>query len=288
VYSAYPATMQDFWDKNAYFEFQNRIPNCGADCGMAGTDIVVKGGAWHMFSRELFQGPSYCSPPGATHNYNSFRVFVRKSTDKGKTWADKTTIIEPKANTPYECQAADGDAYFDESTNIWRYVYQCLGRDYRWHMRYAYKQGQDPMGAFTQSTLNPMSGIWKRICYSPDDDCYKMSGNIDDEGGAPEIVERRNDDFYITFYGYDGVYGYRGIARTRDFKNWRLVNMEWFGNKLPNIVINVSTHPMGDVNLDTNVDILDAQKLVNIILGQDTATSPADVNQDSSVDVLDI
>jgi len=48
------------------------------------------------------------------------------------------------------------------------------------------------------------------------------------------------------------------------------------------------TYPKGDVNQDNSVDILDVQKLVNIILGQDTATSPADINQDSSIDVLDV
>jgi parallel beta-helix repeat protein len=52
--------------------------------------------------------------------------------------------------------------------------------------------------------------------------------------------------------------------------------------------VSAITSIKGDVNLDNTVDVLDVQKLVNIILGQDIPTSPADVNQDGAIDVLDV
>ncbi len=44
----------------------------------------------------------------------------------------------------------------------------------------------------------------------------------------------------------------------------------------------------GDINQDNKVNILDVQKLVNIILGIDTTTQAADVNSDGFVNVLDV
>jgi hypothetical protein len=39
--------------------------------------------------------------------------------------------------------------------------------------------------------------------------------------GTPDIVFKLNGLFYVTFHGYDGTRGYRGIAATSDF------NMDW-------------------------------------------------------------
>ncbi len=44
----------------------------------------------------------------------------------------------------------------------------------------------------------------------------------------------------------------------------------------------------GDVNQDGKVDVLDVQKLVNIILGIEPSVGSADVNKDGSVNVLDV
>ena len=44
----------------------------------------------------------------------------------------------------------------------------------------------------------------------------------------------------------------------------------------------------GDINQDGVVNVLDVQKLVNIILGIEPSVGSADVNSDGSVDVLDV
>ena len=52
--------------------------------------------------------------------------------------------------------------------------------------------------------------------------------------GTPDIVEKVNGDFYVTFHGYDYVSkrAVRGVAATKDFVNWRVT-----GSDLPDDAI---------------------------------------------------
>lgn len=229
-------TLEDFWNGQAFFEFKNKFafPTEGGDQwawlgANWGTDLVVKDGTWYIFTREFLlrsQKPSYC--PG-----DVARIVVRQSTDRGRTWGNRTVIIEPSEGKPYECNATDGDAYFDSQTSTWHYLFQCMKRDNRWHVCHATKQGNNPLGRFDDNPANPViknGDLWKRICDTSSDDCYNIAkgsplGYVGDEG-TPEIIEKRDDAFYVTFHGYDGLNGYRGITRTRDFLNWELVNSD--------------------------------------------------------------
>ena len=45
---------------------------------------------------------------------------------------------------------------------------------------------------------------------------------------------------------------------------------------------------IGDINQDSDINVMDVVELVNIILGTNEANSFSDINQDNSVDILDV
>lgn len=235
-------TIEDYWNGSAYFEFQNKftLPTSGSGYDWAhmnmGTDIVVKDGVWYMFTREYTMGaPSYCSPD-TFHAY----IVVRSSTDKGQTWTNKTKILDIVPNSAQECALTDGDGYYDWETNTWHYLYQCIGREHVWRICHASRQADNPFGGFTLDQNNPVvdstvldtnqnnSSLWYKIC--PEGKC--LDNERVKEEGTPEIVEKRDGYYYVTFHGAqpfldNGVtfaYGYRGAARTRDFVHWETIN----------------------------------------------------------------
>ena len=252
-----PATLQDFWDGKAFFEFQHKFgfaTPCTDACARPdhphflvlnmGTDIVVRNDAWYIFTREFVlygQRPYFCGSC-ETSSRHPIQIVVRKSVDKGRTWTNRTVIIDPAyppdvdpcmlseaERKPYECGASDGDAYYDPETSTWHYIFQCLDRSRPWALCHVTRESEDPLGMFVDNADNPVvkgGDLWKQICDSPDDDCCKISRNrrkVVDEG-TPEIVEKREDGlFYVTFHGFDGVHGYRGVAKTQNFVDWLLV-----------------------------------------------------------------
>lgn len=56
------------------------------------------------------------------------------------------------------------------------------------------------------------------LCQGPDKHC--TVGTVDE--GTPQIVEKRDGYFYVTFHGYNYQLkkSARGAARTADFVNW--------------------------------------------------------------------
>lgn len=212
------ATLSDFWDGNARFKFQERftLPTDGNKAWIAqnmGTDIVVRNNVWYMFTREYL--PLETRPAHCVQDWS--RIVVRNSTDKGKTWSAKTVIIEPQQGTFNECASIDGDAYFDDEENLWHYIYQCLDRSRIWNLCHATRFGSDPQGPFIQNGNNPVvksGNVWNKI----------LPGTSIGQEGTPEIVEKRDGFFYVTFHGYDKPLTYRGVARTLDFLNWEAVN----------------------------------------------------------------
>lgn len=43
---------------------------------------------------------------------------------------------------------------------------------------------------------------------------------IPNEEGTFDIFQKKNGYYYVSFHGYDGVNGYRGIAKTADWIHW--------------------------------------------------------------------
>ncbi len=215
-----PATMQDFWDGKAYFEFQNKfiLPTDGRTAWVAqnmGTDIVVKDNVWYMFTREyLIDKPKWCNEAAAR---DAARIVVRTSKDKGKTWSGKTTVIEPTQGTPNECSSIDGDAYFDSDTGTWQYIYQCMANDALWNICHATLNSKTPSAIFVQDSKNPIIKSGEIL--------DKIAPGFNQEG-TPEIAEKRGDYFYVTFHGYRESDGnaIRIVAKTKNWVDWETVN----------------------------------------------------------------
>lgn len=211
-----PATMDDYWDGNASWAFLHKSTDIHYD----GSHVeVTDDGTWYYFNRRW----------GSTSNCPDFPEMstqVRESTDKGRTWSEPVEIISPAAGTPYACAATDGDVWYDADEDMWHYLFQGLDRD-GWNGCLLSREGADPMGEFT---IEPPGGnpvidpgqLWDQICTDPDDDCSSISdgpGNVHDEGTF-NVFEYDGTHYWVSFHGYDGRYGYRGIAKTSDFQDW--------------------------------------------------------------------
>ncbi len=181
--------------------------------------IAVNKGIWYIFNRDWFLPiPSYC---GAGPHW---RVVVRDSTDQGRTWSDPAIVVAtPDAGNPGDgCTIVDGSSYFDRDTNTWHMLTQCLDKHRvgGWMLCHYTRVGSSPMGLFTADPRNPVvrgGALWSRIC-GPGKACARSTR----DEGTPDIVEKRNGFFYVTFHGWDyqGKLGFRGVAKTPNFREW--------------------------------------------------------------------
>jgi hypothetical protein len=213
-----------FWHKKATIKLisETAFPYnfTGGFMGNTGTYIRVLDDIWYTFYRhERFApSPKYCSLP-----FGLTRLEVRSSRNQGKTWSDPVTIAAPVPNSPSECILMDGGAFFDEETQTWHYLSQCLGRDSHWNLCHYSRSGRNPMGPFVANPKNPVvigGQLWSKICSGTGKHC--PPGTIDE--GTPDVVEKRSGFFVVTFHGYDynANRGSRGISLTRYFVTFTL------------------------------------------------------------------
>ncbi|CAF5215411.1 unnamed protein product, partial [Rotaria magnacalcarata] len=193
-----------------------------------GTYIKPINGRWYVFYREGFYAPT---PDFCNGIVPLTRIAVRNSTDFGKSWSEPAVVALPGNSTFDNCAALDGAPFFDNETSSWHYLAQCIGNNRRWSLCHYSRSGSDPMsGPFTPNLHNPVvqgGQLWSRICSGTGKHC---TSTMYDEG-TPEIIQKVNGWFYITFHGWDAPNNKaaRGIARTRDF-----VNYDVAGYDLPN------------------------------------------------------
>jgi hypothetical protein len=217
------AMLADYWAGHAAWKLVRKytLANTGWPYGYgAGAHITPAGHDWYLFGRKLqASAAAGCSlTPALTTQ-------VRKSSDKGVTWSAPVDLFSNDPGSPWECAATDGDAFYDAQLNLWHYQYQCLGVGTPWNGCHAQRVG-DPMGAFTAPHPNPSQPaglLWKAICDQPSDDCSQLAGGVHKvfDEGTYNIFDRDPAGFYfVAFHGYDGVHGYRGVAKTQDFQTW--------------------------------------------------------------------
>lgn len=236
-------TLTDFWNGKAKLQFvraltavemqQGHITNMGPGFS-AGVRVKVIGDVWYLFMRRIeteIPTPDYCPQ----RKSNLLSVVVSKSVDEGRTWSKPVRIISPAANTPWECGATDGDAIYNAKTHQWHYLFQCLSRK-GWQGCYAKRSGDDPMGEFEIPTSNPAipaGAIWSKICDLRSDECTRIAGGLNKihDEGTFDIFDFRGGYYFVDFHGYDGVNGYRGIAKTKNFKKWVVVASDATLNK---------------------------------------------------------
>jgi hypothetical protein len=220
---SYEKLMEQLWSGGASFQpvvnmqIETR-PNSGApfvDGMNQGTQIVPMDGIWYLFNRE------YDYAPHPAHCKADFsRIVARKSADRGRTWSEETVLAEPDL-AQGDCALGDGFAYWDADRRSWHYLAQLL-RAGEWNIEHFTRQDADPLGRFVADSANPVirSGqIWQVIC-GQGKSCPSGTG----EEGTPEISRKSNGFYYLTFHGAHirgaTVFGYRGIAKTRDFHSW--------------------------------------------------------------------
>lgn len=215
VSSGVTATMADYWTGNAEWVYQRRDSQAstGIQGYYEGSSVRVgPTGTWYLFSRSKTTG-TFCS----------MGIVVRSSTNQGATWSAPVQAMNYTAGTPWSCAATDGNAFYNATANKWVMLFQCYDGT-SWKGCYAERSGADPMGAFTARTTPSIVGgqLWNFICDVMTDDCSSIPGatkKVFDEGTF-DIFQFDGTYYWIAFHGYDGVNGYRSIAKTSDFVNW--------------------------------------------------------------------
>jgi hypothetical protein len=211
-----PATLADYWAGNAKWDFVAKRNFNDPSWQLDSSTVTVVGNDWYLFFRTVTKNDS-C--PGGVQ----LGTQVRKSSNRGGSWTASVTALAPVPGTAWACAATDGDAFYDAVNSKWRYLYQCLGADNVWRGCYAERAGSDPLGPFTPVAQNPViqpKALWSQICNASTDDCVAQASgtinNVHDEGTF-NIFRFDGTHFWLSFHGYDGTRGYRGIAKTANF-----------------------------------------------------------------------
>lgn len=224
VYASEP-TLADYWENRATFTYYKQIVqdnNKWWASFYGGSHVEVRGSTWYLFSRRIDwdNKPEYCRE-------NLMYTEVRKSTDQGGSWSAPAQLLRNEIGTPSECSATDGDAWYNETEKRWHYIYQCQDRTGKWKGCHATRDGEDPYGTFVPDTQNPVvepGELWSKICNSPADDCVALAqGSLVNDEGTFDIFDYQDGYYFVSFHGWDGVRGYRGVAKTTDFREWSLV-----------------------------------------------------------------
>ena len=221
-----PAGLTELWEGRASLVLARKwtsrelgaMPGAGA---YSGAHVEVVNGTWYLFNRRLYPDRT-C--PGHADGGEAMGVDVRVSRDRGMTWSEPVAALEPTPGTRWSCAASDGDVFFDAARGTWGYLFQCMGDSRSWHGCYAERAGPDPMGAFAAPSPDPnpvvpSGSLWSAICDEPADRCHRPAGAHQvAEEGTFNVFHFDGQAWWVGFHGYDGVQGFRGIARTATFR----------------------------------------------------------------------
>jgi hypothetical protein len=205
-------TLADYWRGDARWALERKLTGAqlGQESPQSGAHMEVQGHRWYLFNR--VERPGTC--PGGEPRVG---VQVRESRDRGSTWSAPAIVLDPAPGTAWSCAASDGDAFYDQARGKWLYLFQCKADGGAWNGCYAERPGLSPMGPFAANAENPViraGELWGAIC-DAGDGCGQ--GTVVDEGTF-NVFDYDGRYFWISFHGSDGVRGYRGIAKTPDFR----------------------------------------------------------------------
>lgn len=215
-------SIEDFWSGEAHFQQVGEIDWAKAPQGSlreSSSWFAVRPGVWYAFNRMTIPDPDGKCP--STH----MRVVVRESYNKGVSWSEPTTAIEPGDSLQGDgCAVLDGSSFFDASSGTWHMLVQCSdkGNQGGWSLCH-YTRRYSPMGRFSPDINNPVvrgGALWSKICTGSVNSCPKTT--VDE--GTPDIISKTSGKFIVTFHGFDyaSKRGFRGVTSTDDFKKWAL------------------------------------------------------------------
>jgi len=220
-----PGTLAELWAGKARFARVGTLNWQGAGSEQAGSFVVYRG-IWYVFNRVSID------PVSPDCRQDNAQLVVRASRDNGQTWSAPVTVATPSESPEgIICAVVDGSAVFDEQTATWHLLAQCLGAgDAGWSLCHYSRRSAQPLGRFVADKSNPVvegGALWSRLCAGSGKACPATTR----DEGTPDIMGKRDGSFLVTFHGFDPVslHGFRGVAETRDFHNWRLT-----GPDLPN------------------------------------------------------
>lgn len=215
------ATLGDYWRGRAAWRLVRLYPLLPGGPWGEGAHIFVHGGDWYLFSRKRGDTP----PRGCPNGVDWMGTEVRRSSDRGLSWSPPATVVAPTPGTAWECAATDGDVAYDPDVGLWHYLFQCMSQDGSWNGCHVERLGDDPIGPWTVPASGGLAirggSLWRRICRVGSRCSIESTGGaaVVDEGTF-NIFYRDGRDYYVSFHGFDGARGYRGVARTRDFATW--------------------------------------------------------------------
>lgn len=209
------------WTGRAHFEKVGDLDWSSAPSGGSNERagwFVAHDSIWYVFNRVTLS----VATPDCPADHTS--VVVRQSRNRGKTWSAPTSVVVPGESLQGDgCAVLDGSTFYDQDSDTWHLVAQCLARGNvgGWSLCHYSRQGRSPVGRFMPDLANPVvrgGALWSRICAGKGKACPPTTR----DEGTPDIIEKRAGRFVMSFHGYDYASrtSYRGIAATADFHQW--------------------------------------------------------------------
>lgn len=251
------ATLEQYWNGQAHFEMRTFMADdeYGRQAGAGSGVVVGKNGDWFMFNRRVLNKPG-CNGGGyatdvrrlnkKSGKWSEPRLIV--GAEDGKPWhcgaTDGDLAYDPENNQwhfLFQCLnkrnkwsgcylTAYGENLYEIPASAWRPANGNRGRVLKsgdlWS-RICNEALYDPVGASGPHCVRAWKGFAQQQAQLGEPVTFYR---VNEEGTFSFVHQpvnargnatyRTNDFFMVTFHGYDGVSGYRGLAKTNDFKNW--------------------------------------------------------------------
>lgn len=234
------ARLRDYWRGDAEWQLDQRLvinnlaewsenPVYDEIRGFeAGVHFVHANNELYMFGRKVYAGQrcDFIDAAGRSASYGEkLGTVVRKFNKQTGQWSKAVDVLKPTPGTEWECAATDGDVYFDQESNTWHFLFQCIKPAGAWSGCYARRNNIDPVGEFNPINNNPVikaGALWSQMCRDRSGACFRTTGGSIIDEGTFDIIDKVDGWYYVAMHGYNpsNQYGVRGIAKTQNFRQF--------------------------------------------------------------------